>query len=99
MNVLKISFSGRFRALEFFSTTRNDRIFLFPRALPETYIGMNSCIIVDYTRNLLKIGVSVSSKKVFWIGFGFLNWFRLLETTEYFFFLGLFLFIYIFKFL
>ena len=80
---------GPFRVLEFFSTTRNDRIFLFARALKNTYIGMILCILVDYSRIHPNIAVSKSSKKVFWVRFGFSNFFRLLETTEFFFFLGL----------
>ena len=77
-----------FGVLEYFSATRNDRIFLFPRTLPETYIRMNLCILVDYTRKHPKIAVLKSTKKVFMVGFGFSNIFRLLETTEFFFFLG-----------
>ena len=89
IRVLKKSFSGTFRVLEYFSTTRNDRIFLFPRALKKTYIGMDLCILIDYTKKLTKIEVSKSSKKVFWVRLGFSNIFRLLETTEFFFSLGL----------
>ena len=37
INVLKKRFLGWSQIVEFFATTRNDRIFLFPRALPETY--------------------------------------------------------------
>ena len=85
---LKKSFYGRFRVVEYFSTTRNDRIFLFPRTLLETYIRMNLCILIDYTRKHPKIAVTNSSKKVFMVVFGFSNIFRLLETTEFFFFLG-----------
>ena len=90
MNVLKKSFLGPFRVLEYFSTTRNDRIFLFPRALKKTYISMNSCILVDNTRKHPKDAESESSKNVFWVRLGFSNIFGLLETTEFFFFLGLF---------
>ena len=79
---------GPFRVLEFFSTTRNDRIFLFARALKNTYIGMILCILVDYPRIQPNIAVSKSSKKVFWVRFGFSNFCRLLETAEFFFFLG-----------
>ena len=81
---------GPFRVLEFFSTTQNHRIFLFSKALPDTYIGLNSCILVNYTRKPPKVAVSMSSKKVFWVCFGFSNFFRLLETTEFFFVLKLF---------
>ena len=81
---------GSFWVLEFFSTTRNRRIFLFFRALPDTYIGLNLCILVNYTRKHPKVAVSMSSKKVFWVRFGFSNFFRLLETTKFFFFPGLF---------
>ena len=86
----KISFLGPFRVHEFFSTTRNHRIFLFSRALPNTYIGINLCILVNYTRKHPKVAVSMSSKKVFWVRFGFSNFFRLLETTKFFFFPWLF---------
>ena len=89
INVLKKSYLGRFRVLEFFSTTRNDRIFLSSRALKKYYTSMNSCIIVGYTRKHPKIGVPMSSKKVIWAGFGFSNFFRLLETNDFFFLLGL----------
>ena len=41
INVLKISFLGRFRVLEFFSTTLNDQIFSSSRALKKYYISMN----------------------------------------------------------
>ena len=71
-------FLGRFRVLEFFSTTRNDRIFFSSRALKKCHISMNLCILVVYTRKHPKIGVSMSSKKVIWVGFGFSNFFRLL---------------------
>ena len=60
------------------------------RALPDSYILINLCILVNYTRKHLKIAVSMSSKKVFWVRFGFSNFFRLPETTEFFCFLGLF---------
>ena len=86
----KKSFLGRIQVLEFFSTTRNGRIFLFRRALQNTLMGKNLCILNDYTRKHPKIAVSMSSKKVFWVGFGFSNYFRPLETTEFFFFLGIF---------
>ena len=89
-NVLKKSFLGPIRVLKFFWTTRNDRILLSSRALLETYIGSISCILVNYTRKWLEIAVSMSSKKVFLVRFGFSNFFRLLETTEFLFFLGLF---------
>ena len=121
INFLQKKFLRRFQVLEFFSTTRNDRIFHFSRALPRNHISINLCILVDYTRIHLKIAVSMSSKKVFsWalpatyngmnlciyfnytrkhpkiavtlssikvfcVGFGFSNFFRLLETTEFFF--------------
>ena len=89
INVLKKSFLDRFRLLDFFPTTRNDRIFLSCRVLKKDHMSMNSCILVGYTRKHPKIRVSMSSKKVFWIGFGFSNFFRLLETAEIFFLLGL----------
>ena len=89
IKVFKKSFLVPFRVLEFFSTTRNDKIFLFPRAPKNTYIGMISCILVNYPRNHPNIAVPKSSKKVFLVRFGFSNFFRLLETTEFFFFLGL----------
>ena len=88
IRVLIKRFLGPFRVLEYFSTTLNDRIFLFSRTLLETHIRMNLCILIDYTRKDPKIAVSKSSKKVFWLGFGFSNIFRLLETTEFLFFLG-----------
>ena len=86
-NVVKKSYLSRFQVLEFFSTNRNDRIFLSSRALKKYHISMNLCILVGYTRKHPKIGVSMSSKKVICVGFGFSNFFRLLETTEFFFLL------------
>ena len=77
-NVLKKIYLGRFRVLEFFSTTRNDRIFFSSRALKKYYISSNLCILIEYTRNHQKIGVPMSSKKIIWVGFGFSNFFRLL---------------------
>ena len=74
----KKSFLGRFRVLEFFSTARNDRIVLFPSCLQETHIGKNSCILGNYTRKNPNIAASKSYKKVFWVGFGFSIFFRLL---------------------
>ena len=65
IKVLKKNFSCRFQDLEFFSTTRNDQIFLFSRALRETHFGINSCILVYYTSNHPKIAVWKSSKKDF----------------------------------
>ena len=88
-NVVKKSYLGRFRALEFFSTIRNDRIFLSSNTLKKYYISMNLCILVVYTRKHPKIEVQMSSKKVIWVRFGFSNYFRLLETTEFFFLLML----------
>ena len=90
IDVLKKSFLGRFHFLEYFSITRNDRIFLFLRALEKDYISINLCIMIDCKRKHTKISVSMSTKKVFWVGFGFSNIFWLLETTKFFFFLGLF---------
>ena len=90
INVIKKRFFGPFRVLDFFSTVRNDRIFLFSRTLPETYIVIRLCILFHYTRKHPKIAVSMSSKKDFWVRFGFSNFLRLFETTEFFFFLGLF---------
>ena len=90
INVLKKSFLGRFRVLEFFSTTGNDRIFLFLTVLQETYISINLCILVDYTRKHPINALSMSSKKNFCVRFGFSNFFRLFETTVFFFFVGLF---------
>ena len=89
IKVLKKSFLGPFRALEFFLTTRNDQIFLFARALKMTYIGKFLCILVDFPSKNPKTAVSKSSKKIFWVRFGFSNFFRLLEPAEFFFFLGL----------
>ena len=89
IHVLKKIYLGRFRVLEIFSTTRIDRTFFSSRALKKYYMSMNLCILVGYTRKHPKIGVSMSSKKVIWVGFGFSNFFRLLETTEFFFLLGL----------
>ena len=67
---LKKKFLGRFRVLEFFSTTWNDRNFLSSRALKKYYISINSCILVAYTRKHPKIGVWMPSKKNFWVGSG-----------------------------
>ena len=88
IKILKKSFYGRFRVLEYFSTTRNDQIFLFSRTLPETYIRMNLCILVDYTKKYSKNAVPMTSNKIFWVVLRFSNFFRLLETTEIFFYLG-----------
>ena len=84
-NVLKKIYLGRFRVLEFFSTTRNDRIFLSPRALKKYYISMDPCILVGYTRKHSKIGVPMSSKKVIWDGFGFSNFFSTTRNDRIFF--------------
>ena len=73
----------------FFSTPRNDRIFLFSRALNKYYISLNFCILVSYIKTHPKIGVPMSSKKFIRVGFGFSNFFPLLETSEFFFLLGL----------
>ena len=89
INVLKKSYLRRFRVLEFFSSTRNDRIFFSSRALKKYHVSMNLCISVGYTRKYPKIGLPMSLKKVIWVGFGFSNFFRLLETTEFFFLLEL----------
>ena len=89
IKVLKKSFLCRFKDLEFFLTTRNDRIFLFSRALRETHFGINLCILVHYTRNHPKIAVWKSSKQVFFVGFWTSNFFWLLETNKFFFFPGL----------
>ena len=62
INVLKKIYFGRFRVLDFFSTTRNDRIFLSSRALKKYYISLNLCILVSYIRKHPKIGVPMSSK-------------------------------------
>ena len=83
------SYLGRFRVLKFFSTSLNDHIFISSRALKKYYISINLWILVGYTRKYPKIGVSMSSKKVIWVGFGFSNFFRLLETTGFFFLLEL----------
>ena len=90
INVLKKSFLGRFRVLELLSTTRNDRFFLFPKVLQVAYISINLFILDNYPRKHPNIAVSMSSKKVFWVGFGFSNFFRLLGTIEFFFFLRIF---------
>ena len=90
INVLKNKFLVPFRVLEFFSTVRNDQIFLFSKTLPETCFGINLCILVNYTRNHSRTSVSMSSKQDFWDRFGFSNFLRLFVTTEFFFFLGLF---------
>ena len=89
INVLKKIYLGRFRVLDFFSTTRNVQIFFSSRALKKYYISMNLCILISYKRKHPSIGVSKSSKKFIWVGFGFSNFFRLLETTEFFFLPGL----------
>ena len=70
-NVLIKIYLGWFRVLEFFSTTLNDQILFYSSALKKYYISMNLCILVGYTRKHPKIGVSISSKKVIWVGFGF----------------------------
>ena len=89
-NVLKKSFLGPLRVLGDVAITRNHLIYLFPRALEKDYISMNLCILTDCTRKHTKIAVSMSTKKVFCVRFWFSNIFWLLETTEFFFFLGLF---------
>ena len=90
LNVLEKSYFCRYQVIEFFSTTRNDWIFIFPRALPDTCISVNLCIFVYYSKKHQKIAVPTSSKKFIFVGIRFSNFFRLLETTEYLFFLGLF---------
>ena len=62
INVLKKKFLCRFQYLEYFSTTRNVRIFLFLRALLETHISINLCILVNCTNIHPKFAVSMSSK-------------------------------------
>ena len=86
INALKKSFMGPFRVLELLSTTPNHRIFLFSRALPETYIGLNLCILVNYTRKHPKVAVSMFSKKVFWARFGFSNLFDYSKRPNFSFF-------------
>ena len=88
-NVLKKIYLGRFRILEFFSTTLNDQIFFSSKALKKYYVSMNLSILIGYTRKHPSIGVSISSKKVNWFGFGFSNFFRLLWKTKFFFLPGL----------
>ena len=60
ITVLKKSFMGRFRVLEFFSTTRIDRIFFSSRALKKYHISMNLCTFVGYTKKHPEIGVPMS---------------------------------------
>ena len=62
-NFLKNSYLGRFRVLEFFSTTLNDQMFFSSRALKKYYISMNLCMIVGSTRKHPKIAVLISSDK------------------------------------
>ena len=50
VDALKKKFLGRFRVLEIFSTTLNDRIYLSFSVLKKYYIIINSCFSVDYTR-------------------------------------------------
>ena len=70
--------------------SQNDRIFIFRRALQKTLIGINLFILVDYIIKHPKIAVSMSLKNVFWVGLRLSNFLLLLETTEFFFSLGLF---------
>ena len=70
-----------------FTTTWNDRIYLSSMVLKKYFISMKLCISVNYTRKQLKIRVSMSSKKVCCVRFGFSNFFRLLETIKFFFLL------------
>ena len=65
INVLKKKFLRRFEVLEFLLITRIDRIFVFHRALLETHLSINLCILVDYTSIHPKIAVLMSSKKIF----------------------------------
>ena len=44
----------------YFSTTRNDRIFFTSRALKKYYISINLYLLDGYTRKQPKIGVSMS---------------------------------------
>ena len=88
INVLETRFQRPSQVLELFSTTRNDHFFLFSRALRETFMCINLCISINYTSKYPKIAVLMSSKKVFWVGFRFSNFFRVLETNKFFFFQG-----------
>ena len=82
----KKSLLCRFRVLKFFLTTWNDRIFLSSKVHKKYFISKKLCILSNYTRKQPKIRVSMSSKKVCCVRFGFSNFFRLLETIEFFFF-------------
>ena len=73
IDAFKKKFLGRFRVFEFFSTTRNDRIYLSSWVLKKYYISINLCILVGYTRKHPKNGVSMPLKKKF------LGRFRVLE--------------------
>ena len=88
INVLKKSYLGRIRVLEFFSTTLNDHIFISSRVLKKYHISIKLCILVRYTRKHPKIGVLISSKKVIWVGFEFSN-FSTTLNDQFFFRLGL----------
>ena len=60
IDALKKNFLGRFRVLEIFTTTCNDRIDLSSRVLKKYYISINLCILVIYTRKKPKIDVPMS---------------------------------------
>ena len=82
-------FFGSVRVLEYFSTTQNDRICLFSRTLLETYIRINFVFWFITQENTRKLQYQSPQKKFFGSVSGSRNFSRLLETTDFFFFLGL----------
>ena len=74
----------------FFQYSKRSNFCIFPRAFPDVRISVNLCILVYCTRKLLKFASQRSSKNVLCVGTSFSNFFRLIETTEFLFFLGLF---------
>ena len=84
-NVLKKIYLGRFRVLEFFSTTRNDRILFSSRALKKYHISINLCILVGYTKKYPKIGGSMSIKKSYLGRFRVLDFFSTTRNYRIFF--------------
>ena len=89
INVLKKSFLGQFRNLEFFRLLESTEFFFF-LGLFKIFNG-HELMYFDWlhlkTPEICSINVL---EKSFWVGFGFSNFIRLIESSEFFFVLGLF---------
>ena len=56
---------GRFRVLEFFSTTWNDRIYFSSRVLKKFYISISLWILVGYAKKSRKLAYRCPQKKIY----------------------------------